>query len=270
MLVRTLMVARLLVVLALFPALAGCAVQGEPLQRGDVAPGPRATVEPVWATPEEADIRPGSVIRLETGDCPVNFVFHRPDNGAVFLGTTSYCVRDLYVGAIGTVGDEQNIVILIYRSFDTMAEIGETDPNALEYNDFAIFHLDRASAHRVNPSLPEGGPVALADGSAYGVGDRLRLFAPSATLAAAPSYREGVVAGTGGEWALLTYTVVPGAPGEMGGGVLDPEGNAVGVLVTLGVVPNPGANGVARLDMLMAYAREHGKLDMELATWPLG
>lgn len=263
MLVRTLMVARLLVVLALFPALAGCAAQDEPLQRGDIRTGERAAAE--WASPEDAEIRPGGVIATEVRDCPINFIFHRPDNGAVFVGTTAYCVRELGVGALGTIGDA-NLAILIYSSFDTMSEIGETDKDALEYNDFAIFHVDRSSRTRVSPVLPEGGPVSLADGGAYGLGDRLRLFAPSANLPAVPAYREGVVTGTASEWALLTYTVLPGAPGELGGGVLDHEGKAVGVLVTLGVVPNPGANGVARLDTMLAYARDHARLDVELAT----
>lgn len=266
MLVRTLMVARLLVVLALFPALAGCAAQDEPLQRGDIRADERPPAETTWATPDEAAIRPGALIATEARDCPINFVFVRPDSGAVFVGTTAYCVRELGVGALGAIGD--HVAILVYSSFQTMTEVGEQDSDALEYNDFAVFHVDRSSTNAVSPALPEGGPVALADGAAYGIGDRLRLFAPSSSLPAAPEYREGVVAGKAGAWALLTYTVVPGAPGELGGGVLDQEGNAVGVLVTLGVVPNPGANGVARLDTLMAYARDRAGLGMELATWP--
>jgi hypothetical protein len=55
----------------------------------------------------------------------------------------------------------------------------------------------------------------------------------------------------------------------MGGPVLTPDGQAVGILVNLGVKPGAGANGVARIDALMQYARENAQLDMRLATWDL-
>lgn len=268
MTVRVLM--RLLGVLALLPALAGCAAEAEPLDRADLGADAAKAQSPAprWVAPEDATLRPGTWLHTESGGCPVNFVFARADNGAVFVGTTAYCVRDLPLGAIAFFGEEHDIAVLIYHSFQSMQDVGETDPDALEYNDFAVFHVDRSSTDRVSPALPGGGPVALADGGAYAVGDRVRMFSPSPRLPNGTEWREGVVSGAAGEWALLTYGVLPSAPGEMGGVVLDPEGRAVGVLVTLGVVPNPGANGVARLDTMMAYAREHAKLPMDLATWP--
>lgn len=263
--VRVLFVARCVVVLALFPALAGCATQDEPLQRADLPPEPDAPAR-AWLPRDEAVVRPGSLLRTEQGDCPVNFVFQREDNGALFLGTTAYCVRDLPVGSLAVIGEE-HLAILVYSSFQTMAEVGERDPDALEYNDFAVFHLDRSSAHLVSPALPGGGPAALAEGGRYQLGDRLRLHTPTPRVPVA-EWRDSVVSGVAGRWALLTYSALPGAPGELGGGVVDPEGRAVGVAVTLGVLPNPGANGVARLDTLMTYARDHAKLDMVLVTSP--
>jgi hypothetical protein len=132
------MVVRAIVFVALFPALAGCASEtGEPLARGDIdaGPAPVGDVTPSWAAIEEAQIRPGSIISTQARDCLSNFLFVRPDNGAVFLGTTAYCARDLPIGSPASVGDASNLAILVYSSAQTMHEVGETDPNALEYND---------------------------------------------------------------------------------------------------------------------------------------
>lgn len=266
--VEALLVARALVVSALFPALAGCLVDEEPLDRADMPAGDEApTVRAVpWASREEATIYPGGVLRTEKRDCPLNFFFTKPESGAVFLGTTSYCVRDLPMGSLAAAGDGSDIAILIYSSAQTMAEIGEDDPNALEYNDLAIFHLDQASRSRANPTLPGGGPKELADSKTIGVGDRLRAFAPGENVPEPLEWREGVVGGFAGDWAFLTYAVLPGAPGTLGGPVVDTDGNGVGVLATLGVFPNPGANGVARLDTMLEYAATHARLYIELAT----
>jgi hypothetical protein len=62
------------------------------------------------------------------------------------------------------------------------------------------------------------------------------------------------------------HSTVPATPGAMGGAVLTADGKALGVVVNVGVLPNAGANGVARLDTLMAYAAEHARLDMHLMT----
>lgn len=251
--------------------LAGCASldEGDSLQRGDVADAPApARYEPGWAPLDTATIRPGVVLRTENGDCPTNFVFTRTDNLSVFLGTTAYCVRGLPVGAVALVGGSEQFAVLIYSSYATMDEKGETDATAREYNDFAVFHIDSSSRDQVNPALPQtGGPIGLADATAADVGDHLRAYARAPALPSQTDWREAVVTGRAGDWALLTHTVLPGSPGTLGGGVVDPEGRAIGVLVNLGVVPNPGANGVARLDALMGYAREHANLEMELATW---
>ena len=249
-------------------ALAGCAAPaGEPLTRGDIAAAP-APQEREWAPLEEAAIRPGVPIATPYGECPSNFVFIRPDNTSVFLGTTAYCVRDLPVGALVTVGGPENIGVLVYSSWITMQERGEQDPEALEYNDFAVVRVDDSSRDLVHPAmLGMGGPTGLADAEALATGERVLAFTPGGS--AAGGWHRALLTGRAGGWALLAHGAPPALPGEMGGGVLTEDGRAVGVLVNLGVLPNPGANGIARLDAVMAYAREHAKLDMRLMTWDL-
>lgn len=260
----------LLVALLASAAFAGCTASAERLDRADLADAPApGPIAPGWAAREAATIRPGMPLVTEFGECPTNFVFVRPDNTSVFIGTTAACVRDLHVGSLATIGGELNLAVLVYSSWITMAENGETDRDALEYNDFAVFRIDSSARRHVHPELPvAGGPSATADESSYAVGARLRTYVPNGTLV---GWREGVVAGEVGDWGLVAYHVVPGAPssvepGAMGGAVLDADGRAVGLMVTLGVVPHPGANGVARLDTVMAYAKVHAKLDMLLVT----
>ncbi|HUR69461.1 MAG TPA: hypothetical protein VM370_09460 [Candidatus Thermoplasmatota archaeon] len=270
---RALLLLRLLLMAALFPALAGCAAPqsgGEALQRGDLAHGDAsAPVEVAWATLDQAIVRPGMIVRTEARDCLANYLFVRPDNGAVFLGTTAYCVRDMPIGSAALAGSDTDIAILVYSSMQTMADLGESDTDALEYNDLALFHLDSSTVRKANPTLPlVGGPRAVADGSAPALGSRVRAFSPAQTVPGAPEWRDGVVAGRGGDWALMTYQAPPTAPGAMGGAAIDGAGDALGVVVTLGVKPNPGANAVARLDTMLSYAREQGGMPIVLATPP--
>jgi hypothetical protein len=268
--VSAILVARTLVVVALFPALAGCATSGgEPLQSGDIEAGdaPLAGITPDWADLELALVRPGMMISTEARDCLANFLFIRPDNGAVFIGTTAYCVRDMPIGTPAIVGEATDIAVLVYSSAQTMSELGETDADALEYNDLALFHLDTTTIRKANPTLPSiGGPRDLSDGAAHDAGTRLRAFARMQELPRETDWREGIVSGQAGDWALLTYSSIPVAPGFTGGAVVDEAGDAVGIVVTLGVVPNPGANAVARLDTMLDYAREQGRMPIELAT----
>lgn len=260
----------LVALLALPALLAGClggaADEGAPLQRGDVPVEPPAGGKPGagWAPLEDALIRPGIDIQTPSRACPSNFLFIRPDNTSVFLGTTAHCVRDLPVGGLVTVGGPENVGVVVYSSWATMHELGETDPVMLEYNDFAVIRIDDSARRHVNPTqLHVGGPAGMAEAAQMELGARARTWS-NGTLGVQP--QEGVVTGKAGAWALLVHAAPPTLPGGMGRAALAPDGRALGVVVSLGVAPNPGANAVARLDTLMAYAEEHAKLYMELVS----
>ena len=261
------MKARPLGVLALLvlPAFVGClgsADPGEALQRGDqdAVPAPGSEARPGWASLEDAVVRPGVAIHTPTRACPSSFLFIRPDNTSVFLGTTANCVRDLPVGGLVTVGGPDVLGFLVYSSWQTMEEIGERDPYAREYNDFAVVKIDESYRDLVNPTMLRlGGPTGLAEASKAALGARVKTYTNDTA-------QEGLVSGHAGEWALLVHGAPPTLPGGMGHGALTPEGEALGVVVNLGVSPGAGANGVARLDTLMAYARDHAKLYMDLVT----
>jgi hypothetical protein len=261
-----------LALLLVLPALAGCAAPaGERLDRADVSSqtaAASADASTTWAPLASATIRPGVVIHTADGDCQSNFVFSRQNATQAFIGTTANCVRKLPIGAIAAIGNPRNIGILVYSSWITMQDVGEQDAGALEYNDFAVFYVDSSSRAMVNPALPQtGGPTGADDAGALGTGARLRFWGKTPSVAESGNWHDAVVTGKVGGWALLAHGVLPGAPGTMGGGVVTPEGKAVGVLVNLAVSPDPGANGVARLDKVMSYASEHAKMDMDLATW---
>lgn len=240
-----------------------------------VEPGDRlargVTDDVGWPALEDATIRPGVKVQALRHECISNFVFMRPDNTSIFLGVSSFCVEGMRIGELLLVdpGRSDAEAMLIYSSWITMAEIGTTDPAAREYNDFAVLRISPQFRHLVHPAiLGHGGPVGVADAGALATGDEVLTYGPA--LDGAPTrFRQGVVTGRVDDWALLVHGAPPMLPGSMGSAVLTPDGRAVGITVNLGVAPNPGANGVARLDAVMAYALEHANLIMDLATWEL-
>lgn len=248
--------------------LGGCVTQGERLYTGDrnTGVGEPETSEgrSHFALPDSAQVRPGVPIHTQKRDCASNFLFERADHSSVFLGSTANCFRDLPVGTLVTVGGSENIGLLVYSSWETMQEDGESNPDARNYNDFAVIRMDQSAGPKESPALVGmPGPTGHADASGLGIGARLKQYVSDPTL---PEWRDAVVTGKASEWALLTHSALPATPGQMGGGVVDENGKAVGVIVNLGVSPNPGANGVARLDTLMKYADEHARLYMQLVA----
>jgi hypothetical protein len=251
--------------LALAFLAAGCVAQGEPLKHGVMPPGtvddpPRAG----WASPDHAQVRPGAVVHTPKRDCASNFLFIRPDNSSVFLGTTANCFRDQPLGTLATVGGPENVGVLVYSSWQTMDEVGEKDATARDVNDFAVVRMDESARPVESPALLGlAGPRGMADAGSVGAGSALQMRVVHDPV---PEWRDAVVATKTSDWGYEAYATTPPLPGEMGGPVVDASGHAVGVVVGLGVTPMPGAVTVARLDALMQYASEHAKLYMELES----
>lgn len=268
---RALLATLLLVPLALAGCLDGATPSVTVEEVGErVTHGVTSNLE--WPALEDAPIRPGVKVQALLRDCLSNFVFVRPDNTSVFLGVSAFCVEGMGVGEFVLVdpGRTDAEAMIVYSSWITMAEVGTTDASAREYNDFAVLRIKDEFRHLVHPAvLGYGGPTGLADIDALATGAEVLTYGPALDAAPAPDVKRGIVTGRVDGWALLVHGMPPTLPGSMGTAVMTPDGRAVGHAVNLGVAPHPGANGVARLDAVMAYALEHANLMMDLATWDL-
>lgn len=250
---------------------------------GVVAPAATAVPAGGWAPAAEAPIRPGVLTEISgAGACTANFVFTR--GGRVYLGTAAHCAgrgnatdtngcrsESMPLGTPVTIhaaDGSQRTGSLAYSSWLAMQQAGETDADACAFNDFALIEIDPTDVGDVNPTVPHfGGPVGIdRDGTqsgelVYSYGNSpLRLGIQSLN----PKF--GVAVGdVGNGWSHDIFTVTPGVPGDSGSAVLDSDGEALGVLSTLNVVPVPGSNGVSDLAALLNYATTHGFDGLRLA-----
>jgi hypothetical protein len=243
-----------------------------------------ATAAPSWAPADSAAIHPGVQMYTEGGQCTGNFVFtDAADN--VYVGYAAHCAgtgaatdtdgcvaESLPLGTPvtfnegGTLIDEGEQVgtgTLVYSSWLTMQERGESDQDICAYNDFALVQVDPSYVADVNPSVPFwGGPTGLdSDGSA--AGDQVHSYGNSSLRAGltALSPKVGTSLGaTGDGWSHPVYTLTPGVPGDSGSGFMDDTGQAMGTLSTLAVAPLAGSNGVGDLARELGYAQQHGDI----------
>jgi hypothetical protein len=231
-----------------------------------------------WAPASQAQITPGVQTDTAGGQCTANFVY---TSGAdVFVGQAAHCAgtgaatetdgcdaQSLPLGTPVTVSGATRPGTLAYSSWVTMQQVGESNPDACAYNDFALVRLDPADVTRVNPSVPRfGGPAGVGGPSA--TGDTVYSYGNSSLRLGIRqlSPKQGIVVETvGNGWSRTVYTATPGIPGDSGSGFLDSNGAAIGTLSTLAVLPTPGSNGVADLGRELTYARAHGGLaDLQL------
>jgi hypothetical protein len=254
-----------------------------------------AAAAPTWAPADSAQIHPGVQMYTDGAQCTANFVF-TDGAGSTYVGYAAHCagtgaatdtngcdaaslplgtkVDFVEGGSLVSGGETVGSGTLAYSSWLTMQQLGETDPNACDYNDFALVKVDAADVAKVNPSIPFwGGPVGLnTDGTA--AGDTVYSFGNSSLRGGveALSPKQGTSLGTSGEgWTHPVYTVTPGVPGDSGSAFLDAEGNALGTLSTLAIAPLAGSNGVGDLSHELAYAQQHGGisgLELALGTEP--
>lgn len=222
-------------------------------------------------------VHPGVQTFTAGGQCTANFIFS--DASSTYIGQAAHCAglggasetngctaASRPLGTSVSVGGASRPGTLAYSSWLTMQAVGETDPDACAFNDFALVKLDPADADRVDSSVPGfGGPTGV--GSA-GVGAAIFSFGNSSlrtglTLLAP---KQGLVVSVdGGGWSRTVLTATPGIPGDSGSGFLNASGEAVGVLSTLALLPLPLTNGVGDLSRELTYMRAHSSLkDVEL------
>jgi hypothetical protein len=220
-----------------------------------------------WAPAAQATVHPGVMTFTDGGQCTSNFVFTQGSD--VYLGQAAHCSGtggatetngcdsgSLPVGTPVEIDGASRPGTMVYNSWLTMQSRGETNPDACEYNDFALVRVDPADVGNVNPSVPGfGGPTGVgeaADGSTvYSYGNS-SLRGGVTKL----SPKQGVVVATEGNgWSRTVYTVSPGVPGDSGSGFLNSAGQAFGVLSTLQILPTAGSNGVGDLSNELDYMR---------------
>ena len=230
-----------------------------------------------WAPAGTAPVHPGVQTFTAGAQCTSNFVFQK--GTTVFLGQAAHCSgtgeatetdgctsASLPLGTPVEVDGASRPGTLAYNSWLTMQAIGESNPDACAYNDFALIRLDSGDVGRVNPSVPGfGGPTRL--GSVSGLGSTVYSYGNSSLRAGITklSPKQGVVVQSEGNgWSHNVVTLTPGVPGDSGSGFLNGSGEAFGTLSTLQIAPLAGSNGVGDLQRELAYARAHGFPGLQL------
>jgi hypothetical protein len=225
-----------------------------------------------WAPASTATIHPGVETFTEGAQCTANFVF--TDGTNVYIGQAAHCAGTggdtdtngctsptLPVGTPVTISGASQPGTLVYSSWVTMQADHETDANTCAYNDLALVKVDPSDVGEVNPTIPVwGGPDGVSSGGTT-FGERVFSYGNSILRlgVTALSPKEGISEGdTGGGWSTAVLTVTPGIPGDSGSAFLDANGDALGILSTLGVsVPGGVTNNVGNVGMEIAYMHAH-------------
>ena len=233
---------------------------------------------PAVADHTDATIHPGVQTVTEGGQCTANFVFtNGPD---VFIGQSAHCSStggstdtdgcdsgSLPIGTPVEIDGATQPGTLAYNSWLTMQAVGEQDPDACAFNDFALVKVAEADEGRVSSTIPViGGPTGIdTDGTRFG--DPVSSYGNSSLRLgiSALSPKEGTSVGTSGDgWTHAVYTATPGIPGDSGSAFINDAGQALGVLSTLAIAPLAGSNGVTDLAKALDYANNQGRMGVTL------
>jgi hypothetical protein len=256
-----------------------------------------AEAAPTWAPAATAAIHPGVQTYTAGGQCTANFVF-TDGAGNVYVGQAAHCsstggqtdtggcsTGSQPLGTAVTFNSGGSLVsngtvvghgTMVYNSWLTMQAGHETDANTCAYNDLALIKVDAADKAEVNPSIPfHGGPVGI-NTTGTKAGDKVYSYGNSSLRFGLTelSPKVGISIGddaADGGWSHPLYTVTPGIPGDSGSAFLDANGNAVGVLSTLGLLPLPLSNNIGDFAHELAYAQAHSGiagLSLALGTEP--
>ncbi len=216
-----------------------------------------------------AEIHPGVMTFTSGGQCTSNFVFR--DGAGTYLGQAAHCAStgaatdtngcEAASQPLGTpveVDGASRPGTLVYSSWITMQQNGETNEDACAYNDFALVKVDPADVAKIDPTVPRlGGPTTVG-GSGAMLGDTVFTYGNSSLRLGIKQLRpkQGiVVTSEGSGWSRTVYTVTPGIPGDSGSGFLSDTGQAIGTLSTVALAPLPASNGVADLKSELDYMR---------------
>ncbi|MBA2439108.1 MAG: trypsin-like peptidase domain-containing protein [Thermoleophilaceae bacterium] len=227
-----------------------------------------ASLQPASAS---AAIQPGAQTFTKGAQCTANFVF--TNVGGTYLGQAAHCSStggatetdgctsgSLPIGTPVEISGASRPGTLAYNSWIAMQAANEADPDACAYNDFALVKLHPDDVGNVNPSVPGfRGPTGLGGPSATGA--TVFSWGNSSLRAGITklSPKQGVVVSTEGDgWSRSVYTATPGIPGDSGSGFLNADGEAIGVLSTVAILPLPLSNGVGDLGKELAYAQAKG------------
>jgi len=230
-----------------------------------IAAGP--STASAWAPAASAPVHPGVQTVTAGGQCTSNFVYQA--GSEVYLGQAAHCSStggqtstngcDTGSQPLGTPVEIEGASqpgTMVYNSWLSMQQRGETDPDACAYNDLALVRVDPADVADVNPSVPGfGGPTGLGPSSAM-LGDTVYSYGNSSLRLGVTklSPKQGVVIQSEGNgWSRTVLTATPGIPGDSGSGFMSAFGEAIGVLSTLQVLPLAGTNGVGDLRHEIEY-----------------
>ena len=240
-----------------------------------------AAAVPAWAAVATATNKPGVQTFTTGGQCTANFIYY-DNNNDIYIGQSAHCAStggptntngcttgSDPIGTNVTVTGATHPGKLVYSSWRAM-QAATPAPTADEcaYNDFALVKLDSRDYGKVNPSVPKwGGPTAVNTTGApllsnvYSYGNSSLRFGISQLSPKTGVTRFGA---TGSTWSYRVYTATPGIPGDSGSAFLDSTGKALGTLSTLSA---DGSNGVANVNLALAYMRAHSTFTtVQLAT----
>jgi hypothetical protein len=240
-----------------------------------------ATATASYAPAGTAKIHPGVMMYTKGAQCTANFVY-KDAAGHTYVGYAAHCagtgaatdtngcktkslplgtkVRFAEGGSIVSGGTTVGYGKLAYSSWRSMHRLGTKNGNQCAYNDLALVRVAKNDVHDVNPTVPVwGGPTGVAT---HGTkqGDRVYSYGNSSLRGGVTqlSPKTGISQGDSARhWTRTVYTASPGIPGDSGSGYLDQHGRALGVLSTIELAPEPGANGVGDLPRELAFAQKH-------------
>jgi hypothetical protein len=234
-----------------------------------------------YAPAASAKIHPGVMMYTDGAQCTANFVF-TDGAGNTYVGYAAHCAgtgaatdtngcdtKSLPLGTKVTFNEGGSLVdegtqvgtgTLAYSSWLTMQRVGETNANACDYNDLALVKVDAQYVDDVNPSIPFwGGPTGV-NTTGTAAGDKLYTYGNSSLRGGVSvlSPHVGVSLGDDGNgWTHALYSVTPGVPGDSGSAFVDANGNAIGVLSTIGLAPLPASNNIGDVNKELNYANAH-------------